>query len=105
MHKEPALAFLDLGYNILIEKPVAPTIEDSVQIIKKAIEKDKYIMPAYVLRFSDFYKKIREIIDLHLLGEIVSVIQEEHIGYWHMAHSYFRGRWRKSKYVGPIILT
>ena len=105
LHKEPALAFLDLGYNILIEKPVAPTIEDSVQIIKKAIEKDKYIMPAYVLRFSDFYKKIREIIDLHLLGEIVSVIQEEHIGYWHMAHSYVRGRWRKSKDVGPIILT
>ena len=35
LHKEPALAFLDLGYNILIEKPVAPTIEDSVQIIKK----------------------------------------------------------------------
>ena len=62
-------------------------------------------MPAYVLRFSDFYKKIREIIDLHLLGEIVSVIQEEHIGYWHMAHSYVRGRWRKSKDVGPIILT
>lgn len=105
LHKEPALAFLDLGYNILIEKPVAPTIEDSVQIIKKAIEKDKYIMPAYVLRFSDFYKKIREIIDLHLLGEIVSVIQKEHIGYWHMAHSYVRGRWRKSKDVGPIILT
>jgi len=105
LHKDPALAFLDLGYNILIEKPVAPTIEDSIEIIKKAIEINKYIMPAYVLRFSDFYKKIKEVLVSEILGELVSVIQEEHIGYWHMAHSYVRGRWRKSEEVGPILLT
>lgn len=105
LHKETALAFLDLGYDILIEKPVAPTIEESVEIIKKAKEKNRYIMTAYVLRFSDFYTKIKHLIDSQVTGEIVTVEQQEHIGFWHYAHSYVRGRWRNSKEVGPILHT
>ena len=38
MHTEPALKALELGYDLLLEKPVAPTPEECALIAKKAKE-------------------------------------------------------------------
>jgi ribosomal protein L21E len=105
LHKEPALEFLKLGYDILIEKPVSTNIEDSVEIIKKAKELKRFIMPCYVLRFSEFYSEIKNLIKNNKIGKIISIEQNENIGYFHMAHSYVRGRWNNSIETASIILT
>jgi len=57
-----------------------------------------------VLRYSPYYKKIKEVIDSGVLGKMVSVQHFEPIEHTHMAHSYVRGNWHKESMTNPIIL-
>ena len=66
---------------------------------------DKILMTCYVLRYTQFFNKLKEIIDSKELGELVSIQHNENIGYWHFAHSYVRGNWRNSSDTSHIILT
>lgn len=37
-------------------------------------------------------------------GEVVTISQTEHVGWWHQAHSYVRGNWRRSEDTSPMIV-
>ena len=52
-------------------------------------------MVCHVLRYFPPCKKIREIIESGVLGEIVNINHRENIGNWHFAHSFVRGNWRR----------
>jgi len=94
MHTAPALAFADLGYNILLEKPMAPTTEECIKIVDAA-EKNKIIFAVcHVLRYTNYTQKLKQILTAGRIGEIVSIQRLEPVGYWHQAHSYVRGNWR-----------
>ncbi len=103
-HYEHAMAALSLNYHLLLEKPISPSIEECIEIEKKALEKNRIVVICHVLRYTDFYRKIKEIIDSSLLGEIVNINSVENVGYWHQAHSFVRGNWRNSKETAPMIL-
>lgn len=103
-HYAHAMAALDLGYDILLEKPIALTKSDIFNIKEKANRLNKKIGVAHVLRYTPFYKKIKEIIDQNVIGEIATLSQTENIGYLHYAHSYVRGNWHKEVDSSPIIL-
>lgn len=95
---------LNLGYHILLEKPISPIAEECYIIEKLAKEKSLKVMVCHVLRYSAFYRKIKEIADSGVLGKILEVRHNEHIAYWHFAHSFVRGSWSIEDESAPMLL-
>ncbi|MCF6270839.1 MAG: Gfo/Idh/MocA family oxidoreductase [Melioribacteraceae bacterium] len=105
MHYEPTMAAINLGYDILLEKPVAQNIKEVEDIANLAAEKNCIVAVCHVLRYHRMYKKVKEIIDSGVLGEITNIQHSELIGRMHYQHSYVRGRWRNSKESNPMLLS
>lgn len=104
-HYEPAKLALEKGYHVLIEKPMANTLDRILNIEKLCKEyKDRIFMVSHVLRYTPFFNKLKEIVDSKELGDLISIQHNENIGYWHFAHSYVRGNWRNSSDTSPLIL-
>ena len=103
IHYEPAVSALKKGYDIILEKPISMSLEESVAIGNLA---EKYpnqmVAVCHVLRHSPMFRKIKEIIDSKVLGEVVDIQHNENIGYYHFAHSYVRGNWRNTDISAPI---
>ena len=97
MHTGPALALAAKGYHILLEKPMAPTAKECKQITKTVKDNDTIFGVCFVLRYTPFTVKLKEIIESGAIGEIVSIQNLEQVGYWHQAHSFVRGNWSNSK--------
>lgn len=105
-HYNYAKLALEKGYHVLLEKPMANSLDGLVHLKELSeIYNDKILMTCYVLRYTEFFKKLKDIIDSKELGELVSIQHNENIGYWHFVHSYVRGNWRNSSDTSPIILT
>ena len=51
-----------------------------------------------------FYNAIKRIIEDGRIGEVVTIQAMEQVGYWHQAHSYVRGNWRRADESSPMIL-
>lgn len=93
MHVAPALKALEQGYDLLLEKPVAPSAEECAQVLKKAQECGRKVMVCHVLRYAPFFMKLKKIIDDGVLGQVVSIDHTEAVGNLHQSHSYVRGNW------------
>lgn len=104
MHAAPCLRALDAGYDVLLEKPIALTEEECRLIHEKATATGRIVGVCHVLRYSPYFKQLKEIISSGAIGDIVSVQHMEPIGFDHMAHSYVRGNWHNSSKSSPIIL-
>ena len=104
IHYRQTMKALELGYDILLEKPIAMTLSECEQIRDKAIETGSKVVVCHVLRYSPFYNKVKEILDTGAIGDIVCVELTENIGYYHYAHSYCRGNWRNTDVSTPLIL-
>ena len=103
-HYGHAMKALDLGYNLLLEKPVSPDIAECLAIEKKARDKGLKVLVCHVLRYSNYYKRIHDILASGVLGDIMLIKHDEHIAYWHFAHSYVRGNWRREEETSPMLL-
>ena len=62
------------------------------------------ITVAHVLRYTPFFARIKELLNRGVIGTLQSIRHTEHIGYWHFAHSYVRGNWRRLDQSSPMIL-
>lgn len=104
-HREHAIACMERGYDLLLEKPVANTEEDCRAIYETSARLKRKVIVCHVLRYTPFYHKIKEIADSGELGEIVTVNMSENVGYYHQAHSFVRGPWRNKEESCPMILS
>ncbi|MFX0010693.1 MAG: Gfo/Idh/MocA family protein [Candidatus Hermodarchaeota archaeon] len=104
MHVEPTLEALDKGYNVLLEKPMAHTLEGCIKIIQKVKETNKILGISHVLRYTNFFSTIKDTILKGDLGNIINISHRENISWYHMAHSFVRGNWRNVELSSPMIL-
>ncbi len=104
MHYEPALKAIDLGYDLLLEKPVAQTARECADIANAAKEKGVNVLVCHVLRYTPFYGKLKELIMEGTIGEVVSIDQVEGVGHLHFAHSFVRGNWHVEADSTPMLL-
>jgi predicted dehydrogenase len=104
MHHDSAIAAMRAGYNMLLEKPIATTIKETLHIIQTAEETGRMLMICHVLRYTDFFQKVHKIINSGELGQVVNISHSENVSYFHMAHSYVRGNWRNSARSAPMIV-
>src|SRR5690242_7384504 len=104
MHAEPAAAFAAAGYHILLEKPMAPD-EAGCRRIVAAVEKAGVMLAVgHVLRYTPYTRMVKEIVDSGQLGAIMSVQHLEPVGFWHQAHSFVRGNWRRADLATTMLL-
>ncbi|NUR84907.1 MAG: Gfo/Idh/MocA family oxidoreductase, partial [Nonomuraea sp.] len=105
MHVGPAVAFADLGYDLLLEKPMAPSEEEARQIVA-AVERNGVLFAVgHVLRYTAYTRLLKSVIDGGRLGSVASIQHLEPVGWWHQAHSFVRGQWRRADESGPMLLT
>ena len=104
MHYGPAMALIEKGYHLLLEKPMAPTPEECLAITRAAEEKGVHVVVCHVLRFTRFWRAVKKIIDDGRLGRVMTVIHMENVGHIHQSHSFVRGHWRNSKESNCMIL-
>jgi predicted dehydrogenase len=104
MHAESGVAALQAGYDMLLEKPIANTLADSFEIVQTAEGEGRYLQICHVLRFTNFFQRIKDMLQAGILGQIITISHRENVSSWHMAHSFVRGNWRQLESSSPMIL-
>ncbi len=103
-HTEPAIALAEQGYALLIEKPLATTEAECVAIAEATERAGVVAAVAHVLRYTPYTRLVRRLLDEGAVGDVVSVEHLEPVGFFHHAHSYVRGNWRREDEAGPMLL-
>ncbi|KAI0889432.1 NAD(P)-binding protein [Annulohypoxylon maeteangense] len=108
MHHDVVVALAPLDLHIMCEKPLATTLDDCVGIYRAVapLQPTKVFSVGHVLRYSPHNMLLRKLLlEDRAIGEILSVVHTEPVGFWHFAHSYVRGNWRKESTTAPSLLT
>jgi len=104
-HYAPTMKALDLGYDILLEKPMSPDAQESLEMAEKAEETGQILTICHVLRYSTFFMKLKDILaDKEDVGNIMTIEWTENVGYYHQAHSFVRGNWSNSDESSSMLL-
>ncbi|HEX6135495.1 MAG TPA: Gfo/Idh/MocA family oxidoreductase [Longimicrobiales bacterium] len=93
------------GYDVLLEKPIATSLPDCLALLDVQQTHRNRIFVAHVLRYSPFFRTLKEIVASRRYGLVRNIRMTENIGHWHFAHSYVRGNWRRREDTAPIVLT
>lgn len=104
LHYGSCMKALEMGYDVLLEKPIAPTEEEVRDILALAQKTQRIVAVCHVLRYAPYFIRLKEVVDSGALGELISIQHMEPIQHIHMSHSYVRGNWHNSKQTTPIIL-
>lgn len=104
LHADPAVAFADLGYHLLLEKPMAPSPAECRRIVDAAGRNRVLLAVCHVLRYTRYTEQLKAIVTSGRIGDVVSVDHLEPVGYWHQAHSFVRGNWNNAARSAPMLL-
>jgi predicted dehydrogenase len=104
LHYGPAIAALNMGYEVLLEKPISPSMAECIEIRDLANKTGRTVAVCHVLRYTNYFKELKRLVEGGAVGKLISIQHLEPIQHEHMAHSYVRGNWHNSKTSTPIIL-
>ncbi|MCL2211102.1 MAG: Gfo/Idh/MocA family oxidoreductase [Treponema sp.] len=95
-HAEIAIDFLNAGKNVLVEKPMAASLEECDMMIAAAKNNKKMLSVIAQNRFRDPVYNLKKVLDTRLIGKIVHAQVES---LWWRGHAYYdlwwRGTWEK----------
>jgi predicted dehydrogenase len=103
-HVAPAVAFARAGWDILLEKPMATTPEGCRAVARAVAESDVLFGVCHVLRYAPATVALKQLIDAGGIGDVVGAERLEPVGYWHFAHAYVRGNWRREAGSSSVLL-
>src|SRR6202007_2957029 len=69
LHYEVGRAVLEAGRHLLLEKPMALTVEHCDELIALAGEQDRLLAVGHELRLSSLWGKVKELIDAGAIGD------------------------------------
>lgn len=114
MHRDVvvALASLPGGVHIMCEKPLATTLAHCVEMYRalrdnRGANGERCVFSiGHVLRYSPHNVELRRLLfEERVIGDVLSVVHTEPVGWWHFTHSYVRGNWRREDTTAPSLLT
>jgi predicted dehydrogenase len=79
LHVEPALAAIDAGKAVAVEKPLAHTVQDAERIRDRAGERGVPVLAGHILRFEPRYAAARRAVEEGEIGS-VQAVRHERIG-------------------------
>ena len=95
----------ELGYHLLLEKPMATEEREATAIAEAAERAGIMLAVCHVLRYTPYTRALKSLLDSGRIGRLTSVEHLEPVGWWHQAHSFVRGNWRRSDTSAPMLLT
>lgn len=95
-HLETSVPLLNLGYDMLLEKPFAVNEKEMRELVECARKNNSKVMICHVLRYTPFYYSIKERIANGEIGDIINIQTCEHVSYHHLSTSFVRGKWANS---------
>lgn len=93
VHVETSIPLLKLGYDMLLEKPFCVNEEEMKELLSVIKEHGNKVMICHVLRYTPFYRTIKERILDGTVGEVINIQTIENVSYHHLTTSYVRGKW------------
>ena len=95
-HAWQVAAALDAGRHVFCEKPLATSVEDCKRI-RDAVRRnpDRIIFFGLVLRYSPFYRRVKQLLDAGEIGKIISFEFNETLPFYH--GGYIHGNWRRHR--------
>lgn len=103
-HFEPTMKALEVGYDILLEKPMSPDPLEAITMAKEAKKRDRILTVCHGMRYSNYFSTVKNLLGQGAIGKIMTIQWNENVGYWHQAHSFVRGNWRNSVLTSPMLL-
>jgi predicted dehydrogenase len=96
VHAEMAAAFLKAGKNVIVEKPMAASLEECDAVIRAAKKSGRVFSPIAQNRFTDPFMKLKKTLDTGKAGRVVHAQVDS---FWWRGHCYYdlwwRGLWEK----------
>ncbi len=83
LHHDVGMACLQAGKHVLLEKPMANSEQECLDLIRTARESDRVLMIAYCMRFHPLVARMKELLDERAYGDVfqVSIWTEQHTEY------------------------
>ncbi|WP_182201690.1 Gfo/Idh/MocA family protein [Paraliobacillus salinarum] len=103
-HFQPTKKALELGYHVLLEKPMSPDPKECIEMERLANHYNRQLSICHVLRYTDFWSTIRKVVQDGTIGDIASIQLNENVEIMHMSHSFVRGNWNNKENSSPMIL-
>ncbi len=94
-HAEMLRLTLEAGRHALLEKPVSADYDDLLRIARMTADSESVIQLGFVLRYSPFFRAIKETIDSGRIGRVTMIQLNEWLDFAHSGNAYRRG-WRRS---------
>jgi predicted dehydrogenase len=104
LHAGPVTGLAALGYDILLEKPMAPDEAECEAVVAAAQSTGVLLAVCHVLRYTPYTTAVKRIIAGGAVGDIIGIEHLEPVGWWHFAHAYVRGNWRRTDQSSPSLL-
>lgn len=104
LHIRMAKRALNLGYDLVLEKPISDKAEELRELSELAHKTGRKIMVCHVLRYTVMMRKLKEVLNSGAIGRLISIDHTENVVFWHEAHSYVRGNWRNRGQATPMIM-
>jgi predicted dehydrogenase len=105
LHYGPAMAALDKGYHLLLEKAIAQSWAECRDILASARRKRAIVGICHVLRYTPYFRMMEHVVRSGRIGEVVSLQHLEPVEHIHMSHSFVRGNWRNARESNPMLLS
>jgi predicted dehydrogenase len=93
LHAPSAVKALNKGYHMLLEKPMATTLEDCIAIDKARRESKRIVSVCHSLRYHVVYSEVKRLLNENTIGRLISFDQLEGVEPIHQSHSFVRGNW------------
>ncbi len=99
-HFEPALAALDAGCHLLVEKPIAASVAEAEEISRISDARGLCVLVGHHRRYYPHVARAREIVRGGSLGQLVTVS-----GQWSVRkpETYYATDWRRRSPAGPVL--
>jgi predicted dehydrogenase len=92
-HIGAAVPALDLGYHMMLEKPMAISLDDCIAINDARERNQSVVSVCHSLRYQVTYRRVKSLIESNAIGKVISIDQLEGVEPVHQAHSFVRGNW------------
>ncbi len=92
-HVGPAVACTNLGYHMLLEKPMATSLEDCRAIAAAQQKAGTITCVCHSMRYHKGFSTLTKLVTDGRLGRLMTIDQLEQVAWWHQAHSFVRGNW------------
>ena len=103
-HVWQAVKGMELGYHLLLEKPVSDDREELELLLETQKKTGRKVVVCHELRYGKGYLKCKEILDSGRLGKLYAIDASERVAYWHWTQAYVKGVGASLELGYPAIL-